>query len=162
MRFHADNGYDASRCGGKNDNIAAVLFDPCVYPSHCIGPDYYKLLLVICKRTCLLWTMKWLKPKHSPIVYTKLLSNKHSTDMHSLTSGFRSVSPVLILYCLSCASCCPKFTPAGAEDRHLNEEMDVGEGGVATSDPTYMEVGAAEGKTFELKQNEAYGTHTVK
>ena len=28
------------------------------------------------------------------------------------------------------------------------------------SDPTYMEMGAAEGKTLELKQNEAYGTHT--
>ena len=40
------------------------------------------------------------------------------------------------------------------------EQMDTGEGGVAVSDPTYMEVGAAEGKTFELKQNEAYSTRT--
>ena len=38
--------------------------------------------------------------------------------------------------------------------------MDTGEGGVAMSDPTYMEVGAAEGKTFELQQNEAYGAQT--
>ena len=38
---------------------------------------------------------------------------------------------------------------------------DTGEGGVAVSDPTYMEVGAAEGKTFELKQNVAYALHTT-
>ena len=38
--------------------------------------------------------------------------------------------------------------------------MNTGEGGVSVSDPTYMEVGAAEGKTFELKQNEAYGVQT--
>ena len=37
--------------------------------------------------------------------------------------------------------------------------MDTGEGCAAVSDPTYMEVGAAEGKAFDLKQNEAYGAH---
>ena len=39
--------------------------------------------------------------------------------------------------------------------------MDTGEGGVAVSDPTYMEVGAAEGKMFQLKQNVAYAIHTI-
>ena len=64
--------------------------------------------------------------------------------------------------------CHPKFAPGGAEtgtsagegegQGQEYEQMDVGEGGVAVSDPTYMEVGATEGKTFELKQNEAYAT----
>ena len=40
-------------------------------------------------------------------------------------------------------------------------EVDTVEGGVAVSDPTYMEAGAAEEKTFELKQNEAYGAHIL-
>ena len=36
--------------------------------------------------------------------------------------------------------------------------MDVGKGGVAMSDPMYMEVGGA--NTFQLKLNEAYALHT--
>ena len=71
---------------------------------------------------------------------------------------------VLIAVC----KCHPKFTPGGAEtgtsagegEGQEYEQMDTGEGGVAVSDPTYMEVGAAEGKTFELKENEAYATRT--
>ena len=66
--------------------------------------------------------------------------------------------------------CHPKFTPGGAKtgtsagegEGQEYKQVDTGEGGVAVSDPTYMEVGAAEGKTFELKHNEAYGTHTRK
>ena len=49
-------------------------------------------------------------------------------------------------------------TSAGEGEGQEYEQMDTGEGGVAMSDPTYMEVGAAEGKIFELKQNEAYTT----
>ena len=68
---------------------------------------------------------------------------------------------VLIAVC----KCHPKFTPGGAEtgtsagegEGKEYEQMDTGEGSVAVSDPTYME---AEGKTFELKQNEAYATRT--
>ena len=71
---------------------------------------------------------------------------------------------------IAVCKCHPKFTPGGAEtgksagegEGQEYEQMDTGEGGVAMSDPTYMEVGAAEGKTFELKHNEAYGTHTRK
>ena len=70
---------------------------------------------------------------------------------------------------IAVCKCHPKFTctPGGAEigtsaGEGEGQEMDTGEGGVAVSDPTYMEVGAAEGKTFELKENEAYGTHTRK
>ena len=71
---------------------------------------------------------------------------------------------------IAVCKCRPKFTPGGAEtgtsagegEGQEYEQMDTGEGGLAVSDPTYMEVGAAEGKTFELKQNEAYGTHTRK
>ena len=69
----------------------------------------------------------------------------------------------------------PKTTQSDSYDVNLNSELqehhlyaqigtpirevDTVEGGVAVSDPTYMEVGAAEGKTFDLKQNEAYGAH---
>ena len=77
---------------------------------------------------------------------------------------------VLIAVC----KCHPKFTPGGAEtgtsagegEGQEYEQMDMGEGGVAVSGPTYMEVGAFEleqneaygNKTFELKQNDAYVT----
>ena len=50
-------------------------------------------------------------------------------------------------------------TSAGEGEGQEYEQMDTG---MAVSDPTYMEVGAAEGTTFELKQNEAYGTHAGK
>ena len=37
--------------------------------------------------------------------------------------------------------------------------VDRGEGGVAVSDPTYMEVdGRGGGNTFQLKENEAYSS----
>ena len=69
---------------------------------------------------------------------------------------------------IAVCKCHPKFTPgvaetgtsAGEGEGQEYEQMDTGEGGVAVCDPTYMEVGAAEGKTFELKQNEAYATRT--
>ena len=47
---------------------------------------------------------------------------------------------------------------AGGEG-HEYEQVGGGKGGVALSDPTYMEVGergGGEGKTFQLKENEAY------
>ena len=69
---------------------------------------------------------------------------------------------VLIAVC----KCHPKFTTGGADHETgtsagegEGQEMDTDEGGVALSELTYMEVGTAEGKTFELKKNEAYGTH---
>ena len=52
---------------------------------------------------------------------------------------------------------------AGGEGQ-VYEEVGGDEGGVAVlggdkvSDPTYMEVGEGGGKTFQLKENEAYGT----
>ena len=69
-----------------------------------------------------------------------------------------------MLALIAVCKCHPKFTPGGAEtgtsagegEGQEYEQMDTVEGGVAVSDPTYMEVGAAEGKTFELQQNEAY------
>ena len=75
---------------------------------------------------------------------------------------------IFVLVLIAVCKCHPKFTPGGAEtgtsagegEGQEYEQMDTGEGGVAVSDPTYMEVGAAEGKTFELKQNEAYATRT--
>ena len=60
--------------------------------------------------------------------------------------------------------CHPNFTPGGAETGTSAGEgvyKPVDEGGVATSDPTYMEIEATkEGNVIELKQNEAYTTHT--
>ena len=60
----------------------------------------------------------------------------------------------------------PKFTPgatsAGGEGQEY-EEVDGGKGGVAVSDPTYMEVGERRGgNTFQLKENEAYASTTQK
>ena len=73
---------------------------------------------------------------------------------------------ISVLVQIAVCKCHPKFTPGGAEtgtsagegEGQEYKQMDTGEGGVAVSDPTYMEVGAAEGKIFELKQNEAYAT----
>ena len=84
-----------------------------------------------------------------------------------ITALLATVIFVLVVLIAVC-KCHPKFTPGGAEtgtsagegEGQVYEQMDMGEGGVAVSDPTYMEVGAAEGKTFELKQNEAYATRT--
>ena len=62
---------------------------------------------------------------------------------------------------IAVCKCHPKFSPesaasAGGEGQAVYEQMDVG--GVAVSDPTYMEVGAGGGgNTLELKENEAYG-----
>ena len=73
---------------------------------------------------------------------------------------------------IAVCKCHPKFKPGGAEtgtsaggEGQVYEQVDVGEGGVAVSDPTYMEVGAGEGgggggNTFQLKENEAYAVHT--
>ena len=69
---------------------------------------------------------------------------------------------------IAVCKCYPKFTPGGAEtgtsagegEGQEYEQMDTGEGGVAASDPTYMEVGEKNGNLFELQQNEAYATHT--
>ena len=60
----------------------------------------------------------------------------------------------------------PKFIPGGVEttgnstgegegEGQEYEQMDTGEGGVAVSDPIYMEVGEKDGKSFQLQQNEA-------
>jgi hypothetical protein len=83
---------------------------------------------------------------------------------------------------IAVCKCHPKFTPGGAEtgtsaggERQEYEQMGGGvaetgervyelvdggkEGGKATSDPTYVEVGGG-GNTFQLKGNEAYASTT--
>ena len=35
-------------------------------------------------------------------------------------------------------------------------------GGVAVSDPTYMEVGEKDGNSIQIQQNEAYATHFIR
>ncbi len=74
-----------------------------------------------------------------------------------------------VLVQIAICKCHPKFKPGGAESavsaggegQAVYEQ--VGEGGVAVSDPTYMEVGAGGGgNTLELKENEAYGAFPVK
>ena len=74
-----------------------------------------------------------------------------------------------VIFVLALIAVCkfhPKFTPeigtsAGGEGQ-VYEQVGESEGGVAVSDPTYMEVGAGEGRgnIFQLKENEAYVTHT--
>ena len=69
---------------------------------------------------------------------------------------------------IAVCKCHPKFTSGGAEigtsigegEGQEYEEMDTGEGGVAVSDPTYMEVGEKDGNSIECQQNEAYATRT--
>ena len=74
-----------------------------------------------------------------------------------------------MLALIAVCKCHPKFTPGGAGtgtsaggEGQVYEQVDGGEGGVAVSDPTYMEVGAGGGggNTFQLKENEAYAVHT--
>ena len=68
---------------------------------------------------------------------------------------------IFVLVQIAVCKCHPKFTPGGAEtgtsagdgEGREYEQMNMGKGGVAVSDPTYMEVGTTEGKTFELKKN---------
>ena len=78
---------------------------------------------------------------------------------------------VVVIFVLVLIALCkyhPKFTSGGAQtgtsagegEGQEYEQMDMGEGRVAVSDPTYMEVGEKDGKSFELQQNEAYATHT--
>ena len=49
------------------------------------------------------------------------------------------------------------------EGEQVYEQMGRDEGGVAVrggTDPMYMEVGERKSHTFQLKENEAYGTHS--
>ena len=70
-----------------------------------------------------------------------------------------SVLVIIIVF-----KCHPKFTPKGDEtsaggEGQEYEEVDGGTGGVAVSDPTYMEVGERKGgNTFQLRENEAYAS----
>ena len=62
--------------------------------------------------------------------------------------------------------CQLKSKPGGgvSEGEQVYEQMmSRDEGGVAVrggTDPMYMEVGERKGHTFQLKENEAYGTHS--
>ena len=78
---------------------------------------------------------------------------------------------ISVLATIAVCKCHPKFTPGGAEtatsaggEGQEYEEVDGGKGGVAGSDPTYMEVEDRKGvtRTFQLKKNEAYATTTHK
>ena len=75
---------------------------------------------------------------------------------------------------IAVCKCHPKFTPGGAEtgtsaggEGQEYEEVDGGRGGVAVSDPTYMEVDGGGGIRenmfqLQLKENEAYASTTHK
>jgi hypothetical protein len=90
---------------------------------------------------------------------------------------------IFVLVQIAVCKCHPKFTPGGAEtgtsaggEGQEYEQMEGGvaetgervyelvdggkEGGKATSDPTYVEVGGGGGNTFQLKENEAYVSTT--
>ena len=72
---------------------------------------------------------------------------------------------IFVLVQIAVCKCHPKFTPGGAEtgtsaggEGQEYEEVGGDEGGVAVSDPTYMEVDGGGGNTFQLKENEAYAS----
>ena len=76
---------------------------------------------------------------------------------------------IFVLVMIAVCKCHPKFSPVGTErgtsaggEGQEYEEVDGGKGGVAASDPTYMEVdgggGRGGGNTFQLKENEAYAS----
>ena len=73
---------------------------------------------------------------------------------------------VSVLVIIAVCKCHPKFIPGGAEtatsvggEGQEYEEVDGGKGGVAVSDPTYMEVGERRGgNTFQLRENKAYAS----
>ena len=57
---------------------------------------------------------------------------------------------IFVLVQIAVCKCHPKFSPgsaasAGGEGHAVYEQVDGGEGSVAVSDPTYMEVGAGGG-----------------
>ncbi len=91
-----------------------------------------------------------------------------STVLASVISIITTALLATVVFVLVQIALCkyhPKFktvtaelaTSAGGEEQAVYEEVDS-EGGVAVSDPTYMEVGAGGGgNTMELKENEAYG-----
>jgi hypothetical protein len=87
---------------------------------------------------------------------------------------------IFVLVQVAVCKCHPKFTPGGAgagtSEGQEYEQMEGGmaetgervyelmnggkEGGKATSDSTYVEVGGGGGNTFQLKENEAYVSTT--
>ncbi len=85
----------------------------------------------------------------------------------SIISTALLATVVFVLVQIALCKCHPKGTPGGAESapsaggvgQAVYEQVDVGgEGGVAVSDPTYMEVGVGGGgNTMELQENKAYG-----
>ncbi len=95
-----------------------------------------------------------------------------STVLASVITALTTALLATVIFVLVQIALCkyhPKFktvtaelaTPAGGEGQAVYEQVD-GEGGVAVSDPTYMEVGAGGGgNTMELKENEAYGAAVV-
>ena len=79
------------------------------------------------------------------------------------------VTVVFVVVMIAVCKFHPKFRSGGAEpsaggEGQVYEEVGGDERGVAVlggkgvRDPTYMEVGEGGGKTFQLKENEAYGT----
>ena len=71
------------------------------------------------------------------------------------------LATVIFVVVVVICKCHPKFRPGGTETG-ASEVMGGDVGGVVVrggNDPTYMEVGGEEkGHTFELKENDAYGT----
>ena len=94
-----------------------------------------------------------------------------STVLASVITSIASAllaTVISVLVTIAVCKCHPKFTPGGTEtatsaggEGQEYEEVDGGKGGVAVSDPTYMEVGERRGgNTFQLKENEAYASTT--
>ena len=98
-----------------------------------------------------------------------------SSTLIILTSVITAIITALLatvifaLTLIAVCKCHPKNTQGEAKmgastggEGQVYEQVDGGAGGVAVSDPTYMDVGAGAGagggrNTFQLQRNEAYG-----
>ena len=95
-----------------------------------------------------------------------------STIQASVITAIVTVLLVTVVFVVVQIAVCkfhPKYRSSGVgvsagEEGQVYEEVGGDEKGVAVvcgekvKDPTYMEVGEGGGKTFQLKENEAYGT----
>ena len=104
-------------------------------------------------------------PPTSPSCFTSTVLASVITAI--ATALLATVITVLVM--IAVCKCHPKFTPGGTETASSaggegqEYEVDGGKGGVAVSDPTYMEVGERKGgNTFKLRENEAYASTTLK
>ena len=130
------------------DTTTPPLPDTAPSPSDTTIPDTTQEIAVECK-VCPSCSTSTLLASVITVIATALLTTV--------------ISMIVVITVFKCH---PKFTPGGTEtatsvggEGQEYEEVDGGKGGVAASDPTYMEVGErGGGNIFQLRENEAYAS----